>query len=108
MGAAAKLHRVAVQRGGLAANLHHPHHVAVFLAEELPDVFAALDVAVFGLGPGDRGVFEDVLVDEAFDISYLLRGERRTAEIEGELLRPDIRTLLHRIPANHLMQRPVE
>ena len=38
--AAAKLHRVAVQRGGLAADLHHAHHVAVFLAEELHDVLA--------------------------------------------------------------------
>src|ERR1035438_571965 len=81
---------------------------SVFLAEELHDVFAALDIAVFGLGPGDGGVFKDALVDEALDVGHLLRRERRAAEVEGELLRADVRALLCGVGADDFVQRPVE
>ena len=58
----------------------------------------ALDVAVFDLGPGDGRVFQDALVDQALDVGHLLRGERRAAEVEGELLGADVGALLRRRP----------
>ena len=106
--AAAKLHRVAVQRCRPAADLHHAHAVAVFLAEELHDVRARLHVGVADLGPGHGGVFEDALVDEALDVGHLLRRERRAAEVEGELVGADVGALLRGVPADDLVQRPVQ
>ena len=46
VGAAAKLHRVAVEGAGAAADLHDAHRISVFVAEELHHVGAALDLGV--------------------------------------------------------------
>ncbi len=51
MGTTAEFHGVAIQLTGFTTNLHDANDVAVFVAKELCDVFAALDIGVLDFGP---------------------------------------------------------
>src|SRR5439155_10471531 len=103
MGPSAQLHGVAVQLPGFAADLHHPHDLAVLVAEKLHYIFTILHAWIWNLGPSDWDIFQNALVDQLLDLVELLRRQRRAAEVEGQLLRPDIRTFLRRFFAHHLM-----
>ena len=87
--AGAEFHRPTVEGSGLAADLHDADGVAVFVAEELHDVGAALDGRVRDFAPGHGVVGEDALIDELLDIGQLARRERRAIEVEGQLRRID-------------------
>src|SRR5581483_9428016 len=106
--AAAKLHGIAVERLGSAADLDDADAVAVFLAEELHDVLAALDFGVGNFRPGDAGVFDDALVDEALDVGDLRGRERLAAEVEGQFVRADVGTLLRGVRADDLVESPMK
>ena len=72
MGAAAKLHRVAVERVALAADFDDADDLAVLVAEELHDVGAVFDVGVFYFGPGNSHVLLDRAVDHVLHHGDLL------------------------------------
>ena len=108
MGAATKLHAVAVQSSGLSANLDNPDAVAVLIAEELHDVLAAAHLSISDIAPSNGRIFEDLRIDQTFDRDHLFRREGGTAEVEGQLVRPHVAAFLHGFEADHLMQRPVE
>ena len=108
MGAAAQLHRVAVKRVGLAADLDHANRVAVFVAKKLQDAVIAAHLAVRRLSPAHDGVVDDALVDQLLDVGQLLRRQRRAVEIKRQLIRADMGTLLRGVRAGDLVQRPVE
>ena len=96
MSAAAKFHRITVQRLRLPADLDHAHQIAVFLTEELLDIRTVLRFRVRNLRPGHRGVFRDPLIHQLLDRAELLFRERCTREIECQLVRPDVAPLLSR------------
>ena len=70
--AATKFHGVSVQLPGFATNLNDADGIAVFVAEELHDVGAALDVGVFHFGPGNGHVLLDRAVDHVLHHGDLL------------------------------------
>ena len=106
--AAAKLHRIAVKRGRLAADLHDAHNVPVLLSEKLHDVLARLHLSIRSLGPTHSGVFQYAFVDEFLNIGHLLRRQRRAAEIEREFIRANVRPFLGGVSAHDFVQGPVE
>jgi len=108
MRAAAQFHRVTVELPGVAADLDDAHRVAVFVAEELHHVLAMLHVRVRDFRPRDAGIFEDAFVDELLDVGDLRGCERRAVEIEGQLVRPDERTLLRSLIARDFVQCPMQ
>ena len=92
----------------MAADLHHAHLLAVFVAEKLHHVGASADLGVGNYLPTHRRVAENTLVDQLFDLGHLLRSKRRTAEVEGQLVRTNITALLHRLGSDHFVQRPMQ
>ena len=108
MGAAAEFHAVAIEGVRLAADLDHADGVAIFFAEGLHDFRAGFHVVVFHLGPEHGGVLDDAFVDEFFNVGDLLRGEGGAIEVEGQLLRAYVGTLLRGVSTDNFMQRPVQ
>ncbi len=115
--ATAKLHGVAVELGdgvvvgvgrGGAADLDNADEVAVFVAEELHDVGAGLDIGVFKIGPSDGGIRENAGVDEFFDVGELLGGEGGGVEVEGELFGRDGGAFLGGLARDDLVESPVK
>src|SRR5207302_2544728 len=96
--AAAKLHRVAIQFLRLTADLHDANEITVFLSKELLNVFVLLGLSVRNFRPRHRGVLGDLFVHQFFHIALLLRRERCAREVERELIRPDITSLLCGVP----------
>ncbi len=106
--AAAEFHRVTVQFVRRAADLHHAHEVAVFVAEELHDVGPLLRFRVGNFRPRDGRVLRDLFVHQLFHVAHLLLREGGTGEIEGQLLRPDVAAFLRRVAADDFVQRPMQ
>src|SRR5437867_7448747 len=96
--AAAKLHRVASQFFRLTANLHDAHGLTVLLSKELLNVFALLGLSVRNFRPRHRGALGDFFVHQFFHIALLPRRERCAREVERELIRPNVTSLLCGIP----------
>ena len=71
MSARAKLHRIAVQRLGLSADLDDTDGLAILVSKNLHDVAAIPDFGIRHLRPGDRNVFQDLFVDQFLDIADL-------------------------------------
>ena len=94
VGAAAQLHRVAVERVGFAADLHHAHRVAILVAEKLQDTFIPGHLAVGHPGPAHDGVVDNALIDQLLNVGHLLRRQRRAVEIKRQLLRANVGTFL--------------
>lgn len=63
---------------------------------------------VLRFDPCHGRIFHNTLVHEPFDIGDLLGCQGGTAEIEGQFIGSDVRTLLNGIGTDHLVQRPVE
>ena len=77
MGAAAELHRY-------AGHINHPHHIGIFLAEHRHSTsrLGLLDRHLLHL---EAVGLSNPAVDQRFDLSQLLRGDRRRAmEIEAQ------------------------
>src|SRR4029077_10024318 len=69
---AAEFHRVAVQRGGLAADLPDPHTLTVLVTKELLDVGTLLRLRVRNLGDViNRRILPDLFVDQILYIALL-------------------------------------
>ena len=88
--------------------MHHTNGVTVFVTEELEDVGALGDFAACDLCPTYPTIFNDALVDELLNVGQLAWGKRLAVEIEGELVRSNIRTFLRSIGANNFVQCPVK
>ena len=73
MGATAEFLGGTVELVGMPADLHDADDVAIFVAEELHDVGAALDVGVFDLGPGNGETLLDGTIDHLFHLGDLGR-----------------------------------
>jgi hypothetical protein len=92
----------------LAADLDDADDVAVFVAEELHDVGAALDVGVFDFAPGNGVVGFDGGVDLFLHRGDLLGGDGGAVEVEAQAVFIDERTLLRGVCGDDLVQRPME
>ena len=108
MGAAAKFHRVAVERVGFTADLDDADELAVLVAEELHDVFAVLDRGVWDLGPGNDHALFDRAVDHFFHLGNLVGRECGAVEIEAQTVFVHRGPLLSCVGGNCLVERPVE
>ena len=80
-----------------SANLQDAHGLAVFFSEELLDIVAFLRFQVRNFRPRNRRVLADLIVHQIFDLAFLPRSQGAAAEIEGELVRTDITSLLGRV-----------
>ena len=94
MGSSAEFHGEAVESFVAAADLDDADEVAVFVAEELHDVGAVLDVGVRDFDPGDEIVGFDGGVDLFFDGGDLLWSEGLGVEVESETVGRDAGALL--------------
>ena len=80
-----------------AADLDDANQVTVFVAEELHNVGAILDVGVGDLDPGNGVAGLDGGVDLFFDGGELPRGDGFGVEVKSETLMRDAGSLLGRI-----------
>ena len=87
--------RPAAQLAREIADRHHPHRLAILVAEELQDRRIALHLRVGPLVPRHRRVRRDPLVHQRLHLRHLRRRHRRAMrEIKPQPVRPHIRTLL--------------
>ena len=77
MRAAAQLHRVTIQRFWLAADLHNPNDVAVFLAKKLNDVFSLFRLCERNFRPRNRRILRDFFIHQFFHVVFLFWREWR-------------------------------
>ena len=95
-------------RPAAVADLDHPHHVAVLLAEQRHRAEAAGLVERRGERP-DGMVGDDLPVDRVLDVAQLLVGQRRAVgEVEAQLVGPDVRAGLAHVGPEPLAQRRVQ
>ena len=107
MRAAAEFHGIAVKRSGFATDLHNTDLVTVLVSKELKDVIALGDLVMGYLNPAHRSILQNAPVNQLLDILDLLRGKRLTIEVEGQFIRPYIRTFLGDFRTGDFMKRPV-
>ena len=108
MRAAAEFLRVTVELVRLAADLHDADDIAVFVAKELHDVGAALDVGMFHFGPGNRIVGLDGGVDLFLHRRELRGRDSGAVEVEAQAVLIDRRALLRGILRDDFVERPVQ
>ena len=90
------------------ADLHHPHDVAVLLAEQRHRAEAARLVQR-GRERPHRMVGEDLRVHHVLDVAHLLLAQRRAVrEVEPQLVGPDVGARLADVLAEALAQRRVQ
>lgn len=72
------------------------------------DFCASADFIIRDFCPNYWRVFDDALIDEAFDVADLGGGEGGAIEIEGEFVGADKRSLLGGLLGDDLVEGPVE
>ena len=108
VGAATEFHGVTVEGERLAADLYDADEVAVFVAEELHDVFTAFDIGVRDFLPRDGLSCGDAGVDLFFDGRDLLRSEGGGGEVEAQTVRRDEGALLGGVGGDYFVEGPVK
>src|SRR5207247_8776730 len=86
----AKFHRVSVKGMRCAADLQYTDSVAVFLAEELDDVFSLFRFRKRNFSPRDRRILADFFVHQFLQLAFLFRRQQRAGKIERQFVWTDV------------------